>query len=264
MQEEVIEKATTDLFNDATEKENVEKDVEKPNKVEETVEDAKDADPKLLQEELEKTRKAIADTKKYGHQNARKLKNALKLTQELVESGALSEEEAKSLFESLESDAEEDVAPSHPFGNMFKVANQELANMRKYSDDELLDDKVKAFDFFLSTAPQDEVKEALEELSDLSDDPIKLTKRMLAIGKQYYDGSYKDVITAGGIHGYITRKHEEVEKLNKTIDKLTKKLSQYEDFDKPRYRINEMGESDGISEDSITSLFNERDKVKRR
>jgi hypothetical protein len=33
--------------------------------------------------------------------------------------------------------------------------------------------------------------------------------------------------------------------LRKTIDKLTKKLAQYEDYDKPRYRLDEMNEGGG-------------------
>ena len=54
-------------------------------------------------------------------------------------------------------------------------------------------------------------------------------------------------------------------KLNRSIDKLTKKLAQYEDYDQPRYRINEMSESGGVAaKDSITELFEERDKVARR
>ena len=221
---------------------------------------------KALQEELVKTHKRITDTQKQNHQNARKLKSALQRTQSLVESGALSEEEAKSLFESLETDMPlEEEAPSHPFAKLLKIANAELENIRKYNDDELLDDKVKAFDYFLNMAPPEEVKEVLEELQDLSDDPVKLAKKMLSIGKRYYDESYKEIVKNGGFQGLITKKNQEIDKLNKSIDKLTKKLAQYEDYDQPRYRISEMSESgSNTAKDSITELFEERDKVKRR
>ncbi len=60
---------------------------------------------------------------------------------------------------------------------------------------------------------------------------------------------------------------EEIDKLNRSIDKLTKKLAQYEDYDKPRYRIAEMGNGvDGANrtKDTISALFEERDKVRRR
>ena len=228
-------------------------------------------DIKTLQAELEKTRKTIAENQKYGRQNAQRLKSALKLAKEMVENGTVSESEAQSLMESLESNHEEELETSpydaHPFGKVLKIANTELINLRKYSDDELLDDKVKAFDFFLSLASPEEVKGALEELTDLIDDPIKLTKKMLSIGKLYYDESYKDIASSGSVQNYIKQKHEEIDKLNRSIDKLTKKLAQYEDYDQPRYRIAEMGNGvDGANrtKDTISALFEERDKVRRR
>ena len=139
----------------------------------------------------------------------------------------------------------------------------ESAKQATYSDDELLDDKVKAFDYFLSLASPEEVKDALEELTDLIDDPIKLTKKMLAIGKLYYDESYKDIASSGSVQNYIKQKHQEIDKLNKSIDKLTKKLAQYEDYDQPRHRISEVGESNDMPagrRDPSSDLFHERDR----
>ena len=224
-------------------------------------------DLKTLQAELEKNRKTILENQKYGRQNAQRLKGALKQAKILMENGALSEEEGMSLITSLESDHEEEVETSpydaHPFGKVLKIANTQLENLRKYSDDELLDDKVKAFDYFLSLASPEEVKGALEDLTELIDDPIKLTKKMLSIGKLYYDESYKDIASAGSVQNYIKQKHEEIEKLNKNIDKLTKKLAQYEDYDQPRNRINEVGESNDTppgKRDPSDDLFHERDK----
>ena len=224
---------------------------------------------KSLTAELEKTRKTILENQKYGRQNAQRLKSALKQTQLLMESGALSQEEAQSLLASLESGdgevaQEREVSPydSHPFGKILKVANAELVNLRKYSDDELLDDKIKAFDYFLSVAPQEDIAESFEVLNDLIEDPVKLAKQMLNIGKRYYDESYKDIASSGGIAQYIKIKQEEIEKLNKSIDKLTKKLAHYEDYDQPRYRIKEMGESHQppASRDPSSDVFDERDK----
>ena len=224
-------------------------------------------DLKTLQAELEKTRKTILENQKYGRQNAQRLKGALKQAKILMENGALSEEEGMSLITSLESDHEEEVETSpydaHPFANVLKIANTQLENLRKYSDDDLLDDKVKAFDYFLSLASPEEVKGALEDLTELIDDPIKLTKKMLSIGKLYYDESYKDIASAGSVQNYIKKKHEEIDKLNKNIDKLTKKLAQYEDYDQPRHRINEVGESNDTppgKRDPSDDLFHERDK----
>ena len=244
-------------------------EVKSPKKDEDDNNDATLPEIKTLKEELEKARKVGSENMHYGRQRARQLKTVLKVAKGLVESGVLMEEEAKDLFESLENDPEEDVEASpydtHPFAKILKVANAELENIRKYTDDDLLDDKVRAFDHFLSVAPNKEIEDAFEELSSLSDEPVKLTKKILSIGQRYYDASYKDIKKAGGIQGYIATKNEEIEKLNKSIDNLTKKLSQYEDFDKPRYRIDEMGESsDGNGgKSTIDSLFDERDRVKR-
>jgi hypothetical protein len=225
---------------------------------------------KTLQAELEKTRKTILENQKYGRQNAQRLKSALKLTKEMLENGALSEAEAQSLMESLNNNDDVEVGlgetspyDAHPFGKVLKIANTQLENLRKYSDDDLLDDKVKAFDYFLSLASPEEVKGALEDLTELIEDPIKLTKKMLSIGKLYYDESYKDIASAGSVQNYIKQKHEEIDKLNKNIDKLTKKLAQYEDYDQPRHRINEVGESNDTppgKRDPSDDLFHERDK----
>ena len=103
----------------------------------------------------------------------------------------------------------------------------------------------------------------MEELTDLIDDPIKLTKKMLAIGKLYYDESYKDIANAGSVQNYIKEKHQEIDKLSKSIDKLTKKLAQYEDYDQPRHRISEVGESNDTpltKRDPAAELFDERDR----
>ena len=220
-----------------------------------------------LKEELEKTHKRLAENQNYGRQNAQRLKTALKVTREFVEEGSLSEEEAAKLLGSLESgDTEEDVSghPTHPFGKVLTLANKELENIRKYTDDDRLDDKVGAFDYFLLVSSEGERNQALEDLTDLMDNPLALAKKMLSIG-QTYETSYRDMKDAGGIQGMIAKKDQNIDNLRKNIDKLTKKLAQYEDYDKPRYRIDDhVGETSGLEEDtssgdSITSLFSHRD-----
>ena len=230
-----------------------------------------------LKEELEKTHKRLTENQQYGRQNAQRLKNALKITRELVEEGSLSDEEAAKLQDSLQSDAEEDDSaspshshlPSHPFGKVLAAANKELEFIRKYTDDERLDDKVGAFDYFLLVAPTEEREQALEDLTDLMDTPLKLAKKMLSIG-QVYEKSYREMKAAGGIQGMIAKKDQDIDNLHKSIDKLTKKLAQYEDYDKPRYRLDESvgdpgeSEEEASSKDTITSLFSHRDRGNQR
>ena len=242
-----------------------------------------DTSPEIqtLKEELEKTHKRLTENQQYGRQNAQRLKNALKITRELVEEGSLSDEEAAKLQDSLQSDAEEDDSSSpspshshshshlHPFGKVLAAANKELEFIRKYTDDERLDDKVGAFDYFLLVAPTEEREQALEDLTDLLDTPLKLAKKMLSIG-QGYEKSYREMKAAGGIQGMITKKDQDIDNLHKSIDKLTKKLAQYEDYDKPRYRLDESvgepgeSEEEASAKDTITSLFSHRDRGDQR
>ena len=185
--------------------------------------------------------------------------------------GSLNEDEAGRLLESLERGLDEDLGVEHsslfghPFAKVLAIANQELENIRKYTDDATLDDKVRAFDYFLMVASKEEQEQALEELMDLKDSPLKLAKTMLEKGQQY-EKSYHEMKSSGSLYGLITHKDQEIDKLRKSIDKLTKKLSHYEDYDKPRYRLDEMGESEeqNVSRDTITSLFQDRDQVRRR
>ena len=188
-------------------------------------------------------------------------------SQNLEAEGSLSEEEAGKLRGTLDGDTEEALSAdaSHPFGKVMAIANQELENIRKYTDDELLDDKVGAFDYFLLVASKEEREQALDDLTELSPTPLPLAKKMLSIGHGY-EASYREMKAAGSLYGLLTKKDQEASDLRKNLDKLTKKLAQYEDYDKPRYRLEEMGESMGQdpSGDTITSLFEDRDRMKRR
>lgn len=222
------------------------------------------ADLKTLQAELEKTKKAFTDTQKYGHSNARKIKAAQKKARMLAENGSLSDDEAQGLLELLENEYEEvEETSSDPLKNILKIANRELENFAKYSEDPLLNEKIKSFDLLLSFADEKEVQEILEELNDSIDDPIKLAKKMLSLGDQFHKNSGSEIIATGSIANYIKKQKEEIQKLNKNIDKLTKKVSEYEDYDQPRQRISEVGESKDASAEkrtSIESLFSDRDR----
>jgi len=256
---------------DLSKKEESQKNTEASKQAEGSKQEESPLELQRLQEELSKTQKRLLENQQYGRQNAQRLKTALKVVKELEAEGSLSEEEAARLAESLdrESDKEngEDPIPevSHPFGKVMAIANQELENIRKYTDDELLDDKVGAFDYFLLVASKEEREQALEELTELIHTPLPLAKKMLSIG-QGYEASYREMKAAGSLYGLLTQKDQELADLQKNLDKFKKKLSQYEDYDKPRYRLEEMGESDGkeTSLDTITSLFEDRDRMRKR
>jgi len=230
----------------------------------------------ILRQKLEKTEKNLAENQRYGRTNAQRLSTAVKAVQKFADDGVLSEEEAQALLGALrpngDSGEEGGYAEAgllqagsshhHPFAEIFKTANRELENIYKYTDDALLPDKVNAFDYFLSVGSPEEIGEVLEDLTVLMDDPVKMTKKMLSIGGRIYEESWKGIKEAGGIQNYLLKGQEELEKLQQKIDKLEKKLLQYEDFDMPRYRIDEMGESDGKPpvKDTMSALFAERDR----
>lgn len=223
-----------------------------------------------LKSDLEKSQKLMKETQRWGHQNSMKVKEASKSVKSLIENGALSEEEARGILSVLQSEGndEEEMplsASHHPFASLFQIANRELEHIRKYTDDEHLQDKIEAFDFLLSVSPQEEAEDILETLADLENDPVKLTRKMLSLGQEAYQDSYKAIKEAGGIKNYLAFQNNEIEKLNKKIDKLEKKLSQYEDYDKPNYRISGMSDINEKSsqQDPIGSLFEERDRPRQ-
>lgn len=225
-----------------------------------------------LKQELEKTKKALTENQKWGRTNSQKLKAALKKVQSFTAEGTLTEEEAKDVLSLLESEVEGELEPEsyenlNPVQKILKVANQELENIRKYTDDALLDKKVCAFDFLLNNASEEEMNEILEELTELQDNPVKLAKRMLLLGEHYYDEVYKDFEESGGLKRFTEKKKSEVEKLQKKIDKLEKKLSQYEEYDKSTFRIDELSDSDKLESVKPKSAFDEavqeRDRVRR-
>ena len=224
-------------------------------------------DLEALQQELARTQKRLTENQQYGRHNAQRLKQALKITQELMAEGSLSEEEAFKLKEALETEVPDDVStsPSHPFARILSVANQELENIRRYTEDTRLDDKVRAFDHFLVIASPQDQEQALEDLQEVLDQPLALAKKMLALGQQYHP-SYQAMKKAGGLQALLEQKDQEIATLSKKLDKLTQKLSQYEDYDTPRYRLEDRGPlgAEASFKDTVSSLFDERDRVRPR
>ena len=233
-------------------------------------EDTDDSHTTRLKDELEEMRKRLHQNQRFGRQSSQKLKAASKGVQSLIESGTLTQEEAQDLLSVLHMETFDppenlETPSSHPFSPLFQIANSELEHIRKYTEDEHLQDKIEAFDFLLSVSSKQEIEDIFEALSDLQDDPVKLTRKMLALGQEAYQESYKDIKKAGGLKSYFSTQQEEIQKLQKKIDKLEKKLSQYEDYDKPSYRMTERGELNekSSSHDVIGSLFEERDRPRR-
>lgn len=253
-------------------KENLEDLASHPKKQNE--EEVEELASKKEKDEFSKLQERLLENQKYARKHVQKVKNASKAVNYLITEGILNEEEAKDLLGALQSDEEEpeenyrnNSSLFAPFAPIFKAAKQELDNIHKYTEDDSFQDKLNAFEYFLAFSPQDEVEQVYEELNELVDDRVKLAKKILSIGKDAYDNSYKEIKNSGGIKNVIQEKNRSVDQLKKQIDKLQKKILQYESYDKPNYRIGGVGESEESeieTSDPLSQMFKARDTIKRR
>lgn len=233
-------------------------------KIEEDVDDEKYA-------EVSNLKKALNDSKKWGHTSNKRLKSAVKMVNELKDQGALTDDEFSKLSEFLTSDVEEEqMTPvdTDPLSKLIKTANKRLDDLQAiYEEDPLFMKKAQAFDFFVKHASDSEKEYLLDELSEFEDNDIKLAKRMYKIGEKYYEENYKEVEAAGGLKELLSLKNTEIEKMQRKLDKLERNLSSLEDYDKPNYKIDELGETgnavEGKPGSTIDEIFEERDRKKR-
>ena len=64
---------------------------------------------------------------------------------------------------------------------------------------------------------------------------MKILKSMLAIGEEFLKSGYGDYISAGGFKAYVSGMNDKLDQKQKEIDRLTKKMKEYEgNFDKPQ------------------------------
>lgn len=228
--------------------------------------------------ELENAQKRLEDNQNYSRTLRQNRDSALSFVNKLLDEGDLPEEQANQLISILKSniskepeglsasDKKENI--SHPFQKFFDIANHEV--MQIYLDvteDDNYRDKINAFDAYMTDASQEELEELYKDLGNLEKKPISLLKKMLSVGQDYLDEGYSDYQKAGGFRKYSSIKKDEIEVLQNKVDKLSKKLAQYESYDKPTYSLEEASESTNKnqkSDDILTQIFNERDAVRRR
>lgn len=236
----------------------------------------------LLKKDVEKNKKSLLDAQKWGTKNSQKLKYTLKKINTLIENASFTEDEEREVLElkkMLESDVdapfEEDKAANtnqHPISKYIDIASEKLGVMKELSDDpDSFYKKYRAFEISLLDYKPDEMELLADELDELKDNPIKLAKKIMDIGEQYYNDYYKEFEELGGYRNIIQNKNKENEKLQKVIDKLKKKLLSYEDFDSPKYNIGEDStietedENSGSSTDPFESMEQSRnERLKQR
>ena len=176
-----------------------------------------------------KLEKKLKETQKWGNENNKKLVAYSKAIEKLKEESGLTDEEASFLLDYTKHDPIEE--QEKPLLVQFgEVWDKELNYMRKYSQNaQDIDNYVVSFQNYFQTLNHKEAQELLEELHEIkeSEDEVAFTKKMLDIGKDWYDDFYKDIQEAGSLKNLRGKYQEKEAKLQKTLDKLNKELEKY-------------------------------------
>jgi hypothetical protein len=231
-----IKENTAETKNSDTESlEKVNKTQEIPAKKENKSTDLEDID--TIRQSLKKEKDRADHSNKWGRDLSRKLSNANSLIKKWEESAVIDEEQAAAIINVLKHGhlVEDDIELS-PMDKHIRNADSAIMDMRRYSDDELFDKKITYFNSALKEMSEDEMADLIDELDEIEDDPVKLLKRMMAIGYEYYNNSpLKEVEENGGIKEVISSYKEKINLLQKKLDKQDKiinKLKEEEDYDK--------------------------------
>lgn len=246
-------------------------------------EDDDNSEVELLKKDIEKNKKSLLDAQKWGTKNSQKVKYALKKLNALMENASFTEDEEKevvNLKQMLESDVdapfEEEKSANtnhHPISKYVDMASEKIETMKELSDDsESFSKKYRAFEISLLDYKPDEIELLVDELDELKGNPVKLAKKIMELGEQYYNEYYKEFEETGSFRNLIQKRNKENEKLKKEVDKLKKKLLTYEDFDTPKYNIGEdhsietkEDESSGSSNDPFEEMEKSRtERLKHR
>lgn len=187
----------------------------------------------LSKAELAKREKAAEETKLWGTELSRKLKSFEYKLAKYVEEGILTDEEAEEFKKDVQHEQrEQEQEPT--LMKYIKVWDAEIENLRKYTEDPLLDKKIHAFQHFLQNSSPEEINEVMESFKDVEGDSVALTKKMLAVAAKYSDEIFSEIYEAGNLKNFKKKYQNELEKKQNNIDKLEKEVlrlkKEYEDY----------------------------------
>lgn len=217
-----------------------------------------------LKKEVESTKKSLLESQKWGTKNSQKVKYALKKINSLMENVSFTEDEENELNairEMLQGDMgspieeeKEEAEVLHPISKYVSLARDKLEIMQELSDDpESFKKKFKAFEMVILDSTPQEMELLKEELEELKDSPLQLAKKIMNLGEENYN-NFVELEKAGGYRKIIESKNKEIKKLNDHIDKIKKKMKEYEDYDpNPKYRVPEDSSND--NEDKKSEEF---------
>lgn len=248
------EKDIQEKFDETKEPEGKKSIDEEPKKEVSTKE--KDSEPDY-QVELEKAERRYKESQKWGSDMRKKLTAYEKAIKKYGDEGILSTEEAQSLLDHTQF---EDTPPEDEtlFVKYAKIWDEGVERMREFSEDpKEIDKYVHAFQQLWRDSAPAEQDDILEEFSEFDGNKASMTRKMIKMGKDYYDETFGEVYEAGSIRNFKKKFAEKEKEYNKSIDKLKKELdklkSKYEDYTEPTYKLPSGGSDKSIDTHNYTT-----------
>lgn len=211
--------------------------------------------------ELEKAERRYKDSQKWGSEMRKKLSAYEKAIKKYNEDGILSTDEAESLlnytqFEDLPQEDEP------VYVKYAKIWDEGIERMREFADDpQEIDKYVHAFQQLWRDSVPVEQENILEEFSELDDNKAALTRKMVKMGKDYFDEVFGEVYEAGSIKNFKKKFTEKEKDYNKKLDKLQKEIDKYkkkyEDYTEPTYRLPSGGSDNSTDTKNYTTNIKE-------
>jgi hypothetical protein len=186
------------------------------------------------QAELEKAERRYKDSQKWGTEMRKKLASYEKAIKKYADSGSLTTEEAEELLDhtKFEDGAIEDESPYVKYA---RIWDEGVERMREFADDpKEIDKYVHAFQQLLRDSTPAEQDEILDQFDEFEGNKASITRKMIKLGKEYYDETFGEVYESGSIRNFKKKFSEKEKKYNEKLDKLQKELdnykSKYEDY----------------------------------
>lgn len=209
-------------------------------KVKEPVSEPQDAeDVQEIKKSLESYKRRVEDNRSFAMSVKSSIALAQKKIAEMVENGDLDEDASSALLDTLNYDKAREPEWLHQSAqktesnNIFSVLHEVLTTEIKNQYLDVTEDanfhrKILAFDHLTADASADEKKQIMERLLSDKPTPMTLLKRVLKEGDAFLSDGYSDYLDKGGFKNFISSANKEKEELMKKIDKLEKRLNNYE------------------------------------
>lgn len=227
------ESGTAEAEKKAESKEDVQ---EKPEKTQEpeTNENAE------LSSEVEELKKKLDGHQRFSSSAGRAIKMVKRQIEDLLAEGRLEETEAETMISALsaegltgaEAEALQHREPSHLDKLASFITQDVIQNYLEYSEDGDFVKKMQAFDMMYKELDQESQVKLVDELLNMSS-PLKAIRKIVQTGEEELKSDLGEVLEFGSVKKYADAQKTKIQKMEKNIEQLKKKLSQYEDFDKP-------------------------------